>query len=388
MWCVLDRQVEVAVVGGGCVGTSTVLHLARLGCKDVLLLERDHLAWGATGKSSAIVNLGVWNASEPLVKMLLESIDVFRNFAKIIGGNAGFHPTGWVGLTGKKFEERVRKTVASEKDLGAKSLLLSPAEIAKLQPGIVTEDLTIGVHEPFAGYADPVETTNSYGREAEKLGARIETNAPVRRVKVEGSTKVIETEKGTFKAKKVVIAANVWTPKLLRDLGVKVPINPTRKQVCLFKLADETRSPRIIMDDFQNDLYIKPEGDHTLVGEIETPGLATDPDNFQDNLDSDTIPKLAQKLVRRLPAMSAAVSKGGYAGPYDVSPDGHPILDELPGYDGLYCAVGFSGHGFRFSPCTGRLMAEFVLDRKTKGVDIREFRLSRFAENKPIRPFA
>jgi sarcosine oxidase subunit beta len=252
----------------------------------------------------------------------------------------------------------------------------------------MTEDLTLAVHEPFAGYADPVETTNSYGKAAEKLGARIETNAPVTRIKVEGGIKVIETGKGTFKAKKVVVAANVWTPKLLSDLGVQLPIKPTRKQVCLFKLADEKTSLRIIMDDFQNDLYIKPEGDRTLVGEIETPGLACDPDNFSESLDSETIPKLAQKLVQRLPAMNAAVSKGGYAGPYDVSPDGHPILDELPDFDGLYCAVGFSGHGFRFSPATGRLMAEFVLDGKTKGIDVKDFRLSRFAEGKPITLFA
>ena len=384
----MDRQAEVAVIGGGCVGTSTALHLARLGCKDVLLLERDHLAWGATGKSSAIVNLGVWNASEPLTKMLIESIEIFRNFGERIGGNSGFRPTGWMGLTGRKFEERVRKTVASQKDFGAQSLLISPTEVSKLQPGVVTDDLTVAVHEPFAGYADPVETTNAYGKAAEKLGARIETNAPVKRIKVEGDTKVLETGRGTFKAKKVVVAANVWAPKLLTDLGVQLPIKPTRKQVCLFKLTDETKSPRIIMDDFQNDLYIKPEGDHTLVGEIETPGLECDPDNFSESLDSETIPKLAQKLVQRLPAMNAAVSKGGYAGPYDVSPDGHPILDELPGFDGLYCAVGFSGHGFRFSPATGRLMAELVLDGNTKGVDVKEFRLSRFAEGKPVKLFA
>jgi len=384
----LNHQAEIVVIGGGCVGTSTTLHLARLGCKDVLLLERDHLAWGATGKSSAIVNLGVWNASEPLTKMLVESIAIFRNFGERIGGNSGFHPTGWMGLTGRKFEERIRKTVASAKDFGAQSTLISPTEVSKLQPGVVTEDLTVAVHEPFAGYADPVETTNSYGKESEKLGARIETNTPVRRIKIEGGMKTIETDRGTFKARKVIVAANVWAPKLISDLGIQLPIKPTRKQVCLFKLADETKSPRIIMDDFQNDLYIKPEGDHTLVGEIETPGLACDPDNFPEGLDSETTPKLAQKLVQRLPAMNAAVSKGGYGGPYDVSPDGHPILDQLPGFDGVYCAVGFSGHGFRFSPATGRLMAEFVLDGKTKGVDVKEFRLSRFAEGKPIKLFA
>ncbi|HUK50578.1 MAG TPA: FAD-binding oxidoreductase [Terriglobales bacterium] len=384
----MEHHAEVAVIGGGCVGTSTILHLVRMGCKDVILLERDHLAWGATGKSSAIVNLGIWNASEPLTKMLIESIDVFRNFGERIGGNSGFRPTGWMGLSGKKFEERVKKTVMSQREFGAKSILVSPSEVGKLQPGVVTDDLTVAVHEPFAGYADPVETTNSYGAVAEKLGARIESNAAVKSISFEGDTKIIDTAKGTFRAKKVVVAANVWASKMISGLGIRLPIKSTRKQVCLFKLADESKNPRIIMDDFQNDLYIKPEGDHTLVGEIETPGLECDPDNFNESLDAETVPKLGQKLVVRLPAMNAAVSKGGYAGPYDVSPDGHPILDELPGFDGVYCAVGFSGHGFRFSPATGRLMAEFVLDGKTKGVDIRDFRLNRFAEDKPIRLFA
>ena len=111
-------------------------------------------------------------------------------------------------------------------------MLISPTEVSKLQPGVVTDDLTVAVHEPLAGYADPVETTNSYGKAAEKLGTRIETNALVKRVKVEGDTKVIETGKGTFKAKKVVVAANVWAPKLLADLDVQLPIKP-RKQVCL-----------------------------------------------------------------------------------------------------------------------------------------------------------
>jgi glycine/D-amino acid oxidase-like deaminating enzyme len=142
------------------------------------------------------------------------------------------------------------------------------------------------------------------------------------------------------------------------------------------------------MDDFVNDLYMKPEGDQTLVEEIESPGLPTDPENFVEIIDLDTVPRLAGKLLHRFPAMSAAVSRGGYAGPYDVSPDGHPILDEAPGFDGLYCAVGFSGHGFRFEPCTGRLMAEFILDGKTRGVNIRAFRSSRFAEGKTITPFA
>lgn len=379
------HESEIIVIGGGCVGTSITYHLAKLGAKGVVLLERDHLAWGATGKSSAIVNMGVWNASKPLTQMLLESIRVFHNFERQVGGRSGFTETGWIGVSGTAHEERVRRVSAFQKELGAVTKLVSPSEVKEIALGAFTDDLKVAVYEPQSGYADPVDTTNSVAASAEKLGAKILTGTKVTGFLREGDRVTgVKTENGDVTAKKVIVAANVWALKLLAELGVNLPITPTRKQVCLFKLSGETGKPRLIMDDFVNDLYMKPEGEQTLVGEIETPGLPVDPDNFLDAVDFDTIPKLGRKLLHRFPAMDAAVSKGGYAGPYDVSPDGHPILDEVPGLDGFYCAVGFSGHGFRFSPCTGRLMAEFVLDGKTKGVDIHEFRFSRFAEGKPI----
>ena len=382
----MQHEAEIVVIGGGCVGTSITYHLAKLGSKGVTLLERDHLAWGATGKSSAIVNMGVWNASKPLTQMLLESIRVFHNFDREIGGRSGFTETGWIGVSGAVHEGRVRRVSAFEREIGGVTKLVSPSEVQQIAPGAFTDDLKVAVHEPESGYADPVDTTNSIAASAEKLGARVLTGVKVTGFLHEGDrVNGIKTNNGDITAKKVIVAANVWTLKLLAGLGIKLPITPTRKQVCLFKLTGETGKPRLIMDDFVNDLYMKPEGEQTLVGEIETPGLPVDPDNFVDSVDYETIPKLGQKLFHRFPAMGAAVSRGGYAGPYDVSPDGHPILDEIPGHDGLYCAVGFSGHGFRFSPCTGRLMAEFVLDGKTKGVDIREFRFSRFAEGKPVK---
>jgi len=371
------------------VGSSTAYHLAKLGCKNVTLFERGHLAWGATGKSSAIVNVGVWNASKPLIQMLLESIEIFHEFNERIGGKCGFTQTGWIGVTGETHENRIRKVSRLANEMGVQSSIISPSAVEQLEPGIFTDDLTGAVYEPRSGYADPVDTTISLATNAERLGARILTGVNVTQIVTHGDRVTgIKTENGIVNAKKVVVAANVWSPKLLHTIGITVPISPTRKQVCIFKPTGNTGYPRVVTDDFVNDLYMKPEGDGILVGEIETPGSPVDPENFLETVDYDTIPKLASKLLHRFPAMSTAVSRGGYAGPYDVSPDGHPILDQILGYDGLYCAVGFSGHGFRFSPVTGRLMAELILDGKTKGVDIREFRLSRFSEGKPIVPLA
>jgi sarcosine oxidase subunit beta len=389
LWPSLQYDAEVAVVGGGCVGASTAYHLARLGCKSITLFERNHLAWGATGKCSAIVNLGVWHASKPLTRMLLESIKTFRNFDQAIGGKCGFNPTGWVGVAGPEQEDRVTKTVNAEREMGAETRLIPRTEVKEIEPAVFTNDLSVVVYEPDSGYADPVETTISFAKSAERLGAQIHTGVEVTRLIVkDGRVTGMETVMGNVNARKIVVAANVWARRLFADVGVAVPISSTRKQVCLFKLPNELGRPKVIMDDFLNDLYMKPEGDQTLVGEIEAPGTPADPEHFVETIDYDTIPRLAGKLIHRFPSMGAAVSRGGYAGPYDVSPDGHPILDEVPGVEGLYCAVGFSGHGFRFSPSTGRLMAEFVLNGKTEGIDIKEFRFSRFAEARPITPFA
>jgi sarcosine oxidase subunit beta len=385
----LVKKAETIIVGGGCVGTSIAYHLAKLGASGVVLLERSHLAWGATGKSSAIVNFGVWNASKPIVRMLIESIKTFHNFSEIIGGSSGFTQTGWMGVAGHAQADRIESTAVLEKEIGAETRLVSVQEVENLESRIHTDDLALAVYEPKSGYADPVETTNSFAREAEKLGAQVLTGTRVRKVRINGGrVEGVETDQGNFEAGRVINATNVWARSLIAGSGVDLPITPTRKQVCLFKRPVDFGKPHMITDDFVNDLYMKPEGEQTLAGEIEAPGSPMDPDNYNEGIDSDRVPRYAEKLVHRFPSMGAAVSRGGYSGPYDVSPDGHPILDEVPGVRGLYCAVGLSGHGFRFSPAIGRLMAEFILRGKTTGVDIREFRLSRFAEGKPIVPVA
>jgi len=378
-------KAETVIIGGGCVGTSIARNLTRMGASDVVLLEKGHLAWGATGKSSAIVNMGVWNVSKPLLKMLIESIELFHNFADTVGGDSGFTQTGWMGVAGPAQAARIEKAVQLQKQMGANSQLLPAQELKKLESRISTEDVTFGIYEPTSGYADPVKTTNSYAQQAEKNGAQIITGTQVTKITTEnGHVTGVETNQGTIRASKVVCAANVWAKELLGRVGVNIPIETTRKQVCLFKRPTDFGKAHMVTDDFVNDIYMKPEGEQTLVGEIESPGSPMNPDNYNEGIDSDRILKYSQKVVHRFPSMGAAISNGGYSGPYDVSPDGHPILDEIPNIAGLYCAVGMSGHGFRFSPATGRLVAEFILHGKTSGVDIREFRLSRFSEGKPI----
>ncbi len=353
------------------------------------MVERGSLASGASGKGSAIVNVGIWHASRPLVKMLIESIEVYNNFSERIGGGSGFVQSGWIGLSGSDRESQIRKISEIERSLGADTRIVSVEEVKQLVPGLFTDDLKVAVYESRSGYADTLETTISLADQAEKLGARILTETEVTKIRIDNGRAIgVETNKGPINARKILVAANVWAPKLLHEIGVEVPITPVRKQVCTFKLPKRYGRPQRAIDDFVGDLYFRPEGDYTLAGEIETPGTPTDLQNFPAGFDNDIALRLGRKLRHRYPAMSSAINRGGYSGPYDVSPDGHPILDTVPGIEDLYMALGFSGHGFRFSPVTGRLMAEFIMNGRTEGIDIREFRLSRFDEGKPIQPLA
>ena len=351
-----------------------------------MLLEKGGaVASGASGKGSAIVNVAVWNATKPLIPMLLESIEVYQNFGDRIEGTCGYTQCGGVEFCGPNREAEIKRVAVKETELGADIRLLSAEELKQVDPGVNTEGLTVFAYEPQSGYADSIETTNSFAKQAEKYGARLSVDTEVTKIRVEnGRVKGVETNRGPVDAHKVLVAANVWAPKLLSNIGINVPITPVRKQVCLYKLPKSLGRPRIVMDDFLQDLYFRPDGDYTLAGEIERPGSPVDMQNFPAGFESETATRIGGKLRHRYSSMASAINRGGYSGPYDVSADGQPILDQPPQIEGLYIAVGFSGHGFRFSPSTGRVMSELIMDGKVNGVDVKQFRLSRFEESKPI----
>jgi glycine/D-amino acid oxidase-like deaminating enzyme len=109
-----------------------------------------------------------------------------------------------------------------------------------------------------------------------------------------------------------------------------------------------------------------------------------DPDDYNEAADRDWLPLMRKRLSRRYPGMHRGYGRGGFGALYAVTPDWHPILDRLPGHEGAYCAVGFSGHGFKMSPIVGQLMTELIVDGHASTLDIAPLRALRFAENDPV----
>ncbi|MFQ5742661.1 MAG: NAD(P)/FAD-dependent oxidoreductase [Acidobacteriota bacterium] len=372
---------DVIVVGGGINGASIAFNLARRGIK-VTLVEKDHIAAGPTGRSCAIIRQHY--SHQITARMALRALRIFQNFDDIVGGECEFRQTGFVLAARTEDVEALKANVALQRSVGIDTRILSPQELHELEPHASLEGIAAAAYEPESGYADPYSTASAYVNRAIELGAELRTRTRVLSVMVEGSkaTGVI-TDEGRLRAGVVVVAAGPWTPRLTRQCGIELPLTPCRVQVCLFDRAPEIEHHSILIDAAFG-IYVRPEsGTLMLVGSVETEEAehrVDDPDEFNQAADFDTVAHYSEQLTRRYPAMSSGSYHNGYASLYDVSPDWHPILDELPGVDNLYCCAGSSGHGFKLAPVVGEMMAGLVINGKGPGDEIEMFGFSRFME--------
>jgi sarcosine oxidase, subunit beta len=238
--------------------------------------------------------------------------------------------------------------------------------------------------------ADPMATTHCFAKRARDFGATIREGVTVTQILTANERVVgVRTDAGDFQAAKVVLAANVWSVALAQSIGISLPITATRHPMLALRRPNDfggRSGLHAVGLDLTRDIYLRPDtGGMTLIGSTENVFSPSNPDNYAQGLTEQEIAHFRSMAVGSIPALTRAVPRGGWAGIYDDTPDFHPILDELPGYEGLYCAAGFSGHGFKLSPLVGQWMAELILTG-TKPVDMQHFVFDRFIHGREIRP--
>lgn len=371
------------IIGGGCIGTSVALHLARAGVRDVVLLERQHLCAGTTGQSGAIVRQ---HYSHPFTAaMARDSLHIFRHWAETIGaGDPRFQETGVLVTVGAADVAGLRANVAMQRGLGINTHLLTPDDLRALEPRLMVDDITLACWEPTAGYADAVATVHAFATAARGAGATIREGVTVTTILHGGGRIVgVETTEGELHAPVVVNAANVWGVALLRQVGVELAITPSRHPMAALRRPDDFGPVHPIVLDMHRNTYLRPHaGEVTLVGSLsgDDDHLFADPDTFEPGVSRAEIARFRREGAVRLPALAGAIAQGGWAGIYDGTADAHPVLDAVPGVDGYYCALGFSGHGFKLSPVFGALLARRIVGGPDAAPELHPLRLARFAE--------
>lgn len=381
----LPQTCDVVVIGGGVIGTSTAFHLARMGAGDVVLLERSQLAAGATGMSSGLVRMHYDNALE--AEIAFKSFETFRRFDEIVGGDCGFTRTGFVRTVKPHNLVALRANVGMLQRLGVNTWLLSAAELYKTAPYLTTDDIPVVAYEPDSGYADPHLTTLGFAAAARRHGARIFQGVPVSGIEQhKGRVSGVQTPQGRIAAPVVVNAAGPWGALVAALAGVSLDLTVIHHQVAVVETPPEVPWPHLTIIDGPHHNYLRPEsGRLTLVGgdHDDRPIGADQLDTYSTGLTPATRDRVLERLCARVPAMAKGGVRKGHAGIYANTSDRHALMGPAPGVEGFYCAVGFSGHGFKEAPVVGQAMAELILEGQARVVDITPLRLTRFQEGQP-----
>jgi sarcosine oxidase subunit beta len=373
---------ETVIIGGGCHGASLAYHLVLRGMRDVALVERRGLAGGNTGKSGAIVRQ---HYSTPATAALARrALRVFQNFTAVVGSDIdpGFRRTGMLVLAGPEHADALRANVAMQQSLDIGTQLVDARTAREIEPRLQPGAATAFCWEPDAGYADPVATTAAYAHAAALRGATLHLGTTVQRIVMDGTrVRGVETDQGMLPAERVVVVANVWGPALLAPLGVTVPVVPSRHPIVQLRYPPGFGAPHPVIIDFTHQIYLRPDGATTTwVGSVDDAAAAqvAPVEDYHEGVTQDEVTSFSGAAAALLPALDRAIHKGGWSGLYDVTPDWQPILGAAPGVEGLYLALGFSGHGFKLCPVVGELLAQLITTGEAP--DLQPYRPTRFAE--------
>ncbi len=372
---------DAVIVGGGVIGCAIQYHLARLGVTNTVLLERDVLGSGSTGRSQAICRMHYSNRIT--TQLAWQSLQVFADFDARVGGTSGFVNTGYLVVVKESDQGGLQRNVAMQQELGVPTSVVSRDDLARLAPPVVLYDDERAAWEPESGYADPYQVTVSYAARAQEAGARIVTRNSAASIETDGGrAQAVVTANGERVATgTVIVAAGPWSRQVLAGIGVDVPLIPVRHQVATVARPSEAVPYHPTVGDISQSFSFRPDGSNFTTMGFGDDDEQSDPDAYPQGLDLSEASVARAKLGRRVPGMADAYYRGGWSGLFTTTPDWHPILDAVPNVDGLFCAVGFSGHGFKLSPAVGKSVAELVVEGRARDVDLAPLRLARFAEN-------
>jgi sarcosine oxidase subunit beta len=173
-----------------------------------------------------------------------------------------------------------------------------------------------------------------------------------------------------------VNAAGPWAGQVAGMAGVALPIIPVRRQIAVTAPLRGVPPDFPFVIDFSRSLYFHREGQGILTGQSNP----DEPPGFDQSVDHTWTERHLENAMRRFPLLERAGLLREWAGLYEVTPDAHPVIDALGDPTGFVIVSGFSGHGFMHGPIAGKLVAEMILDGAADSLDVRQLRLSRFAE--------
>ena len=379
----LPAAARAVVIGGGVGGTSVAYHLARLGWRDVVVVEQHDVSEGTTWHSAGFV--GQLRSTISQTRMIMYSTELYSELQASTGLDSGWRQVGGlrIATTPERLEELQRHASAAA-TYGLELELLSPAETGERLPLLAVDDVLGAAWLPGDGYLDPELLARALAGAARGLGVALHTGTRVTAIETDGRGRVsgVDTDRGRIATEVVVNCAGAAAGVVGRMAGATIPIVPMRHQYVVTEPLDPPVGEIPTVRDPDHIVYFRPERGGLLVGGYardpvpwDTPAplaeprtlFAPDPDRFAESWAG---------ARKRVPALRDAAIARVVNGPEAFTPDGEFILGETS-VPGLWVAAGFCVHGLAGAGGVGKAVAEWIVEGLPEldmaGMDIRRF---------------
>jgi glycine cleavage system aminomethyltransferase T/glycine/D-amino acid oxidase-like deaminating enzyme len=385
----LPDRARIVIIGGGVGGAAIAYHLAQLGERDVILLDRNELTSGSTFHSAGLV--GQLRGSVSLTRMRMDSVALYRTL------DCGWVECGGIRLAGTpEREQEVLRQVAWARTFGLPLELIGPEEAKALFPLMITDGVRCGSYLPTDGYLDPSQLTYALAEGAREGGVRIFTHTRVTGIDVsDGRVHGVQTEWGNVEADVVVNAGGMYAAEVGRLAGVRVPIIPFAHEYLVtqpFRERERDSEGEFVHLPTLRDpdllIYFREEGAGLVMGGYERHSapwaldahqLDRIPADFNGRLleeDWQRFEEIAENSRQRVPLMEDVKVTRLINGPEAFTPDNEFCLGESD-VRGFFVAAGFCAHGIAGAGGMGKLMAEWIVSGEP-GLDVWEMDIRRF----------
>jgi 4-methylaminobutanoate oxidase (formaldehyde-forming) len=380
---------RVVVIGGGIAGCSTAYHLAKLGVRDVVLLEQGKLTCGTTWHAAGLV--GQTRATRNATRMSRYGIELYSSLEAETGLATGWKQCGSLNVFRTK--ERLtlsQRQMARARSFGIEFEFIAPDEAGAMAPILRTDDLSGAVWIPGDGKANPTDLTQSLAKGARMRGAAIFEGAKVTGVTlvnghVAGVEWSAEGSAGAIACETIVNCGGQWARELGRRSGVNVPLYAAEHFYIVTDKIDGVAPNLPVIRDPDGFIYYKEEVGGLVMGGFEPVAkpwnVSPIPDGFEFQLlpeDWDQFEVLMTNAIHRTPCLTTAQVKMLLNGPESFTLDGNFILGEAPEVRGYFVCAGFNSAGIANSGGAGRLVAEWIVGGEAP-VDLWDVDIRRFA---------
>lgn len=369
----LKRTADVVIVGGGVQGCATAYNLAKMGVKDIVVLEKGTICSGSTGRCGAGIR-AQWG-TEMNCRFGLACVEKFEQLHEELGMDCGLNQSGYLMVAYKDSEfEQLKKSMKLQNSLGINTRVVDYSEARQICPGLAADDAVGFTFHHRDGHADPFLTTFAYMEAAKRLGVTFFRFTEVKDVKtIAGKVSGVVTDKGEIDAPVVVDAAGGYSQFIAKMAGVDIPNFSERHEIIITEPVEPGVCPPMLMS-FSGNYYIQQRPHGSIIGGCSPEGH---PEDFEMGTSWDFLELMSKKFVKLLPRTRGVRVVRQWSGLYNMTPDKQPILCEADNVKGFYLNCGYSGHGFMFAPISGELLAQKITG-KDPWIPIEQLHYTRF----------